>query len=445
MDPVESGDLYYLLDSDYAIVTNNVSYDNLRTVIIPPDIEIDGKSYSVVAIDDEAFNTCYDLISISIPSSVKTIGFSAFSDCENLTTVTLNSGLESIGNYTFINCRNLTSISIPSSVKTIGEYAFIDCKNLTTITLNFGLESIDAYTFNSCISLTSISIPSSVTTINRSAFGYCDSLTVVTIPSSVTTIGNEAFIALSDYHINMRVNFSTPSGFNLPTMQTDSFGSIDFFGNTGPPRGTAFYNDGVRSSDGTTITDYQAYFQGFGFADASPNEAPCFKEDTKILTDKGYLCIQDLRKGDLVKTLNHNYLPIVMIGKRDLYHHGKKERIRDQLYKCRKEEYPEIFEDLIITGGHSILIDDYFSEEQKERSLEFIHAVDELIDNKIRLLAFIDERASVYDKPGNYTIYHLALENDDDNMNCGIYANGLLVEACSKNYLKEHSNMILID
>jgi hypothetical protein len=39
----------------------------------------------------------------------------------------------------------------------------------------------------------------------------------------------------------------------------------------------------------------------------------------------------------------------------------------------------------------------------------------------------------------------LALENGDDNMNYGIYANGLLVEACSKHYLKEHSNMLLIE
>jgi hypothetical protein len=66
---------------------------------------------------------------------------------------------------------------------------------------------------------------------------------------------------------------------------------------------------------------------------------PCFKEDTKILTDKGYICIQDLRKGDLVKTLNHDYKKIDMIGKRDVYHPCIKERIKDQLYKCEKTEY----------------------------------------------------------------------------------------------------------
>ena len=47
-----------------------------------------------------------------------------------------------------------------------------------------------------------------------------------------------------------------------------------------------------------------------------PSPITCFKEDTKILTDKGYKSIQDLRKGDLVKTLNHDYKAIDMIGKR---------------------------------------------------------------------------------------------------------------------------------
>ena len=66
-------------------------------------------------------------------------------------------------------------------------------------------------------------------------------------------------------------------------------------------------------------------------------------------------------------------------------------------------------------------------------------------DGKYRLPACADERTSVYDTEGNYTIYHLALENDDYYMNYGIYANGLLVESCSKRYLKELSGMTLIE
>jgi hypothetical protein len=64
-------------------------------------------------------------------------------------------------------------------------------------------------------------------------------------------------------------------------------------------------------------------------------------------------------------------------------------------------------------------------------------------EKKYRLPACVDERASVYEVPGDYTIYHIALENDNYYWNYGIYANGLLVESCSKRYLKELSGMDL--
>lgn len=170
----------------------------------------------------------------------------------------------------------------------------------------------------------------------------------------------------------------------------------------------------------------------------------CFKEDTKILTDKGYKSIQDLRKGDLVKTLKHDYKAIDMIGKRTIYHPSTKERIKDQLYKCSKDKFDEIVEPLIITGCHSILVDNFTGEEQKQKVIE-VNGNIYVTDNKYRLPACVDPRTSIYEIPGNYTIYHLALENDDYFMNYGIYANGLLVETCSKRYLKELSNMILIE
>ena len=171
----------------------------------------------------------------------------------------------------------------------------------------------------------------------------------------------------------------------------------------------------------------------------------CFKEDTKILTDKGYKPIQDLRKGDLVKTLNHDYKAIDMIGKREIYHPALQERIKDQLYKCSQSEYTEIFEPLIITGCHSILVDSFINEDQKQKVIEIYGGNIYVTDRKYRLPACADPRASIYETPGTYTIYHLALENDDYYMNYGVYANGLLVETCSKRYLKELSNMTLIE
>jgi hypothetical protein len=79
---------------------------------------------------------------------------------------------------------------------------------------------------------------------------------------------------------------------------------------------------------------------------------------------------------------------------------------------------------------------------EREKIIEILGQI-YITDNKYRLPACVDERTSVYEEAGKYTIYHFALENDDYYTNYGVYANGLLVETCSKRYLKELSNMTL--
>jgi len=153
--------------------------------------------------------------------------------------------------------------------------------------------------------------------------------------------------------------------------------------------------------------------------------------------------VEYLRPKDLIKTINNGYLPIYMIGKRDIVHNASGERIKDQLYECSPDKYPEVFQPLVLTGCHSILVDKYVDEEQKEKTIE-INGNTYVTDKKYRLPACADLRASVYEIPGTYTIYHLALENDNYYANYGIYANGLLVESCSKRYIKELSGMEII-
>jgi hypothetical protein len=65
-----------------------------------------------------------------------------------------------------------------------------------------------------------------------------------------------------------------------------------------------------------------------------------------------------------------------MIGKREMHHHAVQERIQDQLYKCSPAEYSEVFEDLIITGCHSILVDNFANEAEKEKQYK---AMDKII------------------------------------------------------------------
>lgn len=171
---------------------------------------------------------------------------------------------------------------------------------------------------------------------------------------------------------------------------------------------------------------------------------PCFKEGTKIKTDQGYKPIEDLKKGDKIQTLKHGWVPIAMIGRREIFHPANTERIIDQLYKCSPSAYPELTEDLILTGAHSILVSQYKNKEEEQRAIEINKGL-YVTDGMGRLPAAADERAIVYETAGTYMIYHLALEHSDYYMNYGIYANGLLVETCSKRYLKELSQMTLLE
>ena len=172
----------------------------------------------------------------------------------------------------------------------------------------------------------------------------------------------------------------------------------------------------------------------------------CFLETTKILTNKGYREIKELRKGDLVKTSHHGFKKIHLIGKKEVAHPRHEERIKNQLYKCTEENFPEVFEDLIVTGCHSILVDDFVNEEQKKTTEEVLKGMF-VTDGKYRLPACVDERTQIYEKPGDYMVYNFALEHEDFYMNYGVYANGLLVESSSKRFLEDYelSHMELID
>ena len=175
-----------------------------------------------------------------------------------------------------------------------------------------------------------------------------------------------------------------------------------------------------------------------------PPSLPCFLGSSKILTKNGYKLIEELRKGDLVKTLLHGFQPIEMLGYSTIHHHCLSERIENQLYVCASAQYPEVLEDLVLTGAHSLLVDQFTDDRQRKETEKVLKKI-YVTDRKYRLPACVDARATVYNKPGTYTIYHLALQHENYYMNYGIYANGLLVETCSRRYLKEKSGMTLID
>jgi len=171
---------------------------------------------------------------------------------------------------------------------------------------------------------------------------------------------------------------------------------------------------------------------------------PCFKKGTKILTERGYVPIQKLQSDDLIKTFRHGFVPIWKIGKRQLHHPATQERIPNQLYVCDPDQYPGMTEPLVMTGYHSILIQEWSDEQEKQRAGEVNGNNVYITDGLYRLPVCADRKSRVFPDEGLHTIYHLALENDDYYGNYGIYANGLLVESCSKRFLTELSGMDIV-
>lgn len=73
--------------------------------------------------------------------------------------VVLAKSITSIANYAFVGTTNLTSLSIPSSIKTIGKSAFYK-SGLKKVSGGAGLTSIGQSAFSGCSSLSSFSISS---------------------------------------------------------------------------------------------------------------------------------------------------------------------------------------------------------------------------------------------------------------------------------------------
>ena len=185
--------------------------------------------------------------------------------------------------------------------------------------------------------------------------------------------------------------------------------------------------------------------RGF-YAGYNPSTPICFKEGSKILClvdgKESYIPVETMRPGTLVKTVRSGYKKVEHIGHSKVYNPAHTLRSKNRLYVCTKTNYPEVTEDLVLTGCHTILVGRLSTKERAD--VIDITGDTYVTDGHYRLVACADERAVPYTEEGLHTIWHFALEHDDYYMNYGVYANGLLVETTSKRMMKELSGMELM-
>lgn len=114
---------------------------------------------------DKAFYN--QIVSIEIPSSVKTIEEYAFANCAKLESVEITTSLTSIGNSAFSGCVFLENFTVaggngmnewPKSIKKVSDGVFFNCAELKTMRISSSVEHIGKLAFSKCTSLESITI-----------------------------------------------------------------------------------------------------------------------------------------------------------------------------------------------------------------------------------------------------------------------------------------------
>ncbi len=206
---------------------------------------------SIIAIDNDAFYNCVELVDVDLGSKVQILCADIFAGCESLESIVIPDSVKYLDSGIFSYCTSLSSVELGSGITNIPESMFYDTAitsifipaNVTYINMDaFGkkLESYDVHpdntvyadidgvlfskdlttlidypnsagkeysvpegvtTIGECafikVSVVAVTLPSTLETIRDSAFRSTD-LEKITVPEGVTTIGECAFGACDD-------------------------------------------------------------------------------------------------------------------------------------------------------------------------------------------------------------------------------------------------------
>lgn len=154
-------------------------------------VYLDLSGLSIEEIPDGALEDCWQIETVLLPSTVKTIGSSAFRST-GITAISLPDGLVTIKDYAFRNCDFLNEIVFPNTVKSLPYYCCYGSDNLHYVTLPDALTYMDSYAFASC-DIYSINIPGTLKRIPDYAFHENRNLAVLTLNEGTEEIGNNSF------------------------------------------------------------------------------------------------------------------------------------------------------------------------------------------------------------------------------------------------------------
>ena len=241
-------------------------------IVIPETVN----GYTVEGIWEFAFDGCTNLKSVTLPSTIKTIGAYAFWGC-SITEIIIPSSVEVIGDYG-LSGNNLKKVILEDGSKTLKvgygrsdgngyplfggnalqqlEEAYVgrrvesqwpdlfhgnetlkkltlsdnvlsvpdsyceSCPNLETVVLGKNINNIGNAAFFGCEKLSSINLPQGLISIGNASFEHCGALTNVTLPSTLKTIGIEAFYDAALQELTIPASVDEIGDYALVTQNT---------------------------------------------------------------------------------------------------------------------------------------------------------------------------------------------------------------------------------
>ena len=191
---------YIVNDMGEAVL--QVYQENDKDVVLPETVEIDGKTYPLTTIDENAFtwtSPAYSEIeSIKISKNIKSINSKAFRclsklkkfivDDENKFFTTIDDALYSSDKKTIIKYpqgKDSNIARVYSYAETISPYAFYGCSKLEEIKAYDNIKNIGGYAFGECESLRKFTVPEGVTELKNGTFHYCSNLEELNLPSTL--------------------------------------------------------------------------------------------------------------------------------------------------------------------------------------------------------------------------------------------------------------------
>ena len=148
-------------------------YTALLTVVIPE---------GATTISEYAFKSVKDtaspIVSITIPSTVNSIGLQAFAYCSSLEELIIPEGVTEIPKEMARDTTSLKTLKLPSAIQTIGEAAFRSSHFSHDIIIPEGCTKIDQYAFKGSY-ITGVVVPSTLTDMGVDLFRDCPYLVSV--------------------------------------------------------------------------------------------------------------------------------------------------------------------------------------------------------------------------------------------------------------------------